>query len=43
MNFEDFYGACFAFGGGELLQKVYLMLQGLYLKIHFVWYLLLVL
>ena len=20
MNFEDFYGACFAFGGGELLQ-----------------------
>jgi len=24
MNFEDFYGACFAFGGGELLQIIYL-------------------
>ena len=22
MNFEDFYGACFAFGGGELLQTL---------------------
>jgi len=22
MNFEDFYGACFAFGGGELLPKI---------------------
>jgi len=27
MNFEDFYGACFAFGGGELLPFSFTLIE----------------